>query len=111
MRGSGDLGNFSRDMRSPVYSMLHYNRLDNWSIYTLSGRVCADIVIQFASLHDDFRAALGRLGIAADRRSLPHVKASRLSRPAEYRYLYTEEARATVASWYRNEIEHFGYEF
>lgn len=111
MRGAADLANFSRDTCSPLYNLMHYNRLDNWGIYTLDGSVCADHVIRFESLHDDLAIVLRTLGLDPARHPLPHAKQSRGEGAPSYRTLYTDEARERVACWYRRELDHFGYAF
>lgn len=106
-----DLANFDRDMRSPSYNLFHYNRLDNWSIYTTDGKVCADLVIRYESLEEDFRTFLDRVGIPPDGTGLSVARASGRSREDGYRRLYSPQSRALVARWYRKEIEQFGYSF
>ena len=110
-RGVGDLSKFSRLMCSPSYNLVHYNRLDNWGIYSIGGEVCADHIIRFEHLHDDLADVLSILGIDPGRFPLPHVKQSRHERSPSYRDLYSDEARRRVASWYRRELDYFGYEF
>lgn len=111
LRGEGDQANFSRDTCSPIYNLLHYNRLDNWGIYTLDGKVAAHHVIRFETLHDDLAAVLRALGVDPAKHELPHARRSRTEASPSYRDLYTDAARAKVAGWYRNEIDHFGYSF
>lgn len=110
-RGKSDLSSFSRDTCSPIYNLLHYNRLDNWGIYTLDGKVAAHHMIRFETLHDDLAAVLRALGLDPAKHALPHAKQSRGEASPSYRDLYTDAARARVAGWYRNEIDHFGYVF
>jgi hypothetical protein len=110
-KGGFDIANFDRDMRSPIYNLFHYNRLHNWSIYTLGGRVCADMVIRYEHLEDDFRAFLERVGIPPEKTSLTTARASGRPRDENYSKLYTPASEALVARWYRPEIEHFGHRF
>ncbi|MFN3546107.1 MAG: hypothetical protein ACK4U0_01340 [Mesorhizobium sp.] len=102
---------FAAAMRSPLYNLLHHNRLRNWEIYSIDDRVCAHHVIRFENLHDDFRAAIKDLGLDPDRHVLPHRRGGNRSDAGRYRDLYTDEVRDLVGRWYRREIEHFGYEF
>jgi hypothetical protein len=106
-----DIANFDRDMRSPIYNLFHYNRLHNWSIYTLGGKVCAGMVIRYENLEEDFRAFLQRVGIPPEKTSLTTARASGRSPDRSYRSLYTPASEARVMRWYRPEIEHFGYHF
>lgn len=106
-----ELIGFSRSVTSPTYNLLHYNRLDNWGIYTLDGAVCAHHVIRFESLSDDFAAVLRSLGVDGAKYALPHTRQSRSESSPAYRTVYTDAARDTVARWYRNELDHFGYAF
>lgn len=110
-KGSGDLSAFSAAMCSPVYNLLHYNRLDNWGIYTLDGKVCADHIIRFENLHDDLAAVLRGLGVDPALHPLPHTRQSRGEGSPSYRTLYTDEARRRVATWYQRELDYFGYAF
>jgi hypothetical protein len=102
---------FGRAMRSPSYNFFHHNRLHNWEIYTLNGRVCADYVIRFENLDEDFRAVLIALGIDADRYALPHKRARPRGQGPSYRDYYTDDTKELIGRWYRREIQHFGYTF
>lgn len=109
-RRSDPLAGFSRSMQSPLYNLLHYNRVRNLETYTIDDRVCAQFVIRYENLNDDFRTVLTHLGIQPDRFPLPRLKQTRQD-SVHYRDHYTEEARHLVETWYRREIEHFGYAF
>lgn len=102
---------FADAMRSPLYNLLHHNRLRNWEIYAIDDRVCAHHVIRFENLHDDFRAVIKDLGLDPDRHVLPHRRGGHRPEQGTYRDLYTDEVRDLVGRWYHREIEHFGYEF
>jgi hypothetical protein len=103
--------NFSKCMRSPVYRFFAYNRLHNWDVYTIDGKVCADHVIRFENLEEDFHSVLIALGLDAERYYLPHRRAQTRSNGPNYRDYYTDDVRVLVGKWYRDEIKHFGYEF
>ncbi len=109
-KGADALGEFSNCMVSPAYNSLHYNRLRNWEIYAIRDQVCADVIIRFEHLQDDFRELLAKLGIDAEKSRLPHLRHGQRPK-ADYRRHYTDAARRAVASWYRREIAHFGYKF
>ncbi len=109
-RGVRDMSGFSRAMVSPVYNTMHYNRLPNWEIYTLDGKVCADHVIRFEHLREDLDGVLAAIGVDPAQYELPHRLRSP-DRPRDYRHLYDDRAREAVGNWYRREIAHFGYEF
>jgi hypothetical protein len=106
-----DISDFSRLTCSPAYNLLHYNRLDNWGIYTLDGRVCAQHVIRFETLEEDLAKVLTVLGVDPARFVLPHAKPGTYARGTSYRQFYNEKARRLVSQWYRREIDYFGYEF
>jgi hypothetical protein len=110
-RGNKDLSGFDRDMRSWSYSTLHYNRLNNWDIYSLGGRICAHHVIRYERLTDDFAAFLRHIGVDPARVPLAQRRATVRPRGDAYRDLYSPASQALVASWYRREIEQFGYSF
>ncbi|MEO8668815.1 MAG: sulfotransferase family 2 domain-containing protein [Bauldia sp.] len=105
------LASFDRDMRSPLYNFFHYNRLNNWSIYTINETVCADLVIRYENLAEDFRVFLNRVGIPLEKAALTNARASERPRDHDYRQLYSPASQALVAGWYRREIDRFGYTF
>lgn len=107
--GAVDLSRFSGAMESPMYNLLHYNRLRNWDVYAIDGKVCASHVIRFENLQDDLGAVLRDLGIDPEAHMLPHLKKTRPY--ATYREFYSDRARQLVSRWYRREIAHFGYAF
>jgi hypothetical protein len=102
---------FTRSLTSPFFNFLHHNRLDNWGIYTIGGKVCAHHVIRFENLETDYRAVLEALGLDGARYPLPHRRARARSKGPDYREYYTDEAREIVGRWYRRETEYFGYTF
>ena len=111
LRGRSGLADFSRDTCSPLYNLLHYNRLDNWGIYNLDGKVGAHHIIRFENLHDDLAEVLKTLGIDPRRYPLAHERRSSRDEDPAWRELYTDAARRRVASWYRRELDYFGYAF
>jgi hypothetical protein len=83
----------------------------NFDIYSIDGRVVADVVLTYERLADDFSAFIAALGVGSAPQ-LPHAKAGH--RPPEqrdYRALYDAETREIVARRHAREIEAFGYEF
>lgn len=110
-RGRLDARSVSACMHSIAYNALHHNRLRNWEVYTIDGAVCADVIIRYERLEEDYRNLLTRLGIDPQRYPLKHKRDGGRAGGTSYRDLYDEHARQRVAEWYRPEIEHFGYEF
>jgi hypothetical protein len=109
--GKPSARSFASSMRSPLYNLLHHNRLRNWEIYSIDDRVCAHHVIRFEHLHDDFRAVIREIGLDPERHVLPHRRGGHRADQGTYRDLYTDDVRDLVGRWYRREIAHFGYEF
>jgi hypothetical protein len=70
----------------------------------------ADHIIRFEAMQDGLDEALRRVGVT-EPHPLPHRNptASRIDR--DYRSLYTERARTTVARAYARELEQHGYTF
>ncbi len=82
--------------------------LDNWQIYTIDDAVVADRVLRFENLAEDLKKLSSDLDLPMA--PLPHAKVGHRPK-ANYRTMYTAETRDLVASWYRREIETFGYDF
>jgi hypothetical protein len=84
--------------------------LDNWSIYTISDHLAVDRVIRFENLKLEFEEVLSNLQVRPLEVQLFQMKGGfRPSTP--YQSYYTEETKEIVLSWYRKEIEFFGYDF
>jgi hypothetical protein len=86
-------------------------RIDNFDIYSIGGKVVADIVLRYESLASDFAVFAHGLGLTTVP-ELPKAKGS--SRPLEardYRPFYNDRTRDFVARRYSREIEAFGYVF
>ena len=84
----------------------------NFDIYSIEGRIVADVVLKYERLADDFSAFVASLGVVGSAPQLPYAKAGH--RPAEqrdYRSHYTDDTRDIVARRHAPEIEAFGYEF
>ncbi len=83
-------------------------KIDNWQIYAMDGRVVVHKVLRYEHLAGDLIALAHERGLKLP--ELPHAKGN-LRPDGGYRDYYTPETRDLVASWYRNEIEAFGYDF
>lgn len=70
----------------------------------------ADHVIRFEAMQDGLDEALRRVGVT-ERHLLPHRNPTVSRHAHDYRSIYTERARATVASAYARELERYGYTF
>jgi hypothetical protein len=69
------------------------------------GLISMDYIIRFESLREDFEHVRQQIGLDTE---LPHLNASKRS---GYHAYYDGETRETVARWFREDIEAFGYEF
>lgn len=69
------------------------------------GEVLVDFVARFETLEKDFATICDRIGVSA---TLPHLKKTDRG---HYRDYYTPETRQIIADCFRQDIEHFGYEF
>lgn len=83
-------------------------KVDNWQIYAMGSTVVAHRVLRYERLADDLAELARERGWALP--DLPRAKANLRPR-GSYRDYYTPETRDLVASWYRSEIDAFGYEF
>lgn len=106
-----DIRDFRASMHSRLYNVLHYNRLRNWQIYSIDDKPVADIVIRYEHLRSDVERVLDRLGIDAEKWSLPHLRAQKRFDGDDYRSYYDAETRDLIGRWYAKEIAHFGYSF
>lgn len=102
---------FSSCMQSRLHRLLHHRRLRNWQVYTVDDKVCADVMVRFEYLHDDYHALLERLGLDPTAHPLPHRRNSGRRDQAAYREFYNDRTRELVGAWYRQEIDHWGYTF
>ncbi len=84
--------------------------IDNFDIYSIDGDIRADFVMRYENLEADFGEALARAGLTSTPPHLPRAKAG-FRQDRDYRDLYDNASRETVASWYEREIRAFGYEF
>lgn len=83
--------------------------VDNYELYSQNGEIIVDFVGRYENLAEDFDFVLKRLGLEG-KAALPMVNTTP-DRGADYRSLFTDETRARIESWYRPEIEIFGYSF
>jgi hypothetical protein len=83
----------------------------NFEIYSIEGRIVADVVLKYERLADDFSAFVASLDVGAAPQ-LPNAKAGhRPSEGRDYRAHYSDGTRDIVARRHAREIEAFGYEF
>lgn len=104
-----DRRDFDGAMRSRLYNLLYYNRLDNWSIYAIGDEVVADRVLRYETLSEELPGLFARLGLPLP--ELPRKRAEHRTDRRHYATYYTEASRDLVGRWYRREIEAFGYVF
>ncbi len=83
----------------------------NFDLYSIDGRVVADVILRYEHLQDDFTAFLQSLGITHGT-ELPRAKSKQRKKTRDgYRAMYSTELNAIVAKRYAREIEAFSYEF
>jgi hypothetical protein len=85
-------------------------RLNNYEIYSLNGEPCVDFLGRFESLEEDFRRALGEIGLTFDH-ALPRAKSGIRKNGKHYRDYYDDHTREVVGDWYAREIKLLGYSF
>jgi hypothetical protein len=85
-------------------------RLNNYEIYSLDGKVCVDFLGRFETLHEDFRHALGKVGLKFEH-ELPRAKTGLRQNGKHYRDYYDSHTRDVVGDWYQREITLLGYSF
>ena len=85
-------------------------RLNNYEIYSLDGEPCVDFLGRFENLEEDFRRALGEIGMKFDQ-PLARAKSGIRKNGKPYRDYYDERTRDLVGEWYTREIELLGYSF
>jgi hypothetical protein len=99
--------------RKPTFDQFNRDpkkaRAANWDLYTIDGAVALDFIGRYERLVEDFETVLARLGLRGQV-ELPKVNVSS-GRSGDYRAYYTDQSRTLIESWYRPEIEHFGYLF
>ena len=69
------------------------------------GNILVKHICRFETLNQDFEQICNILGKQA---TLPHAKPSNRGRYQDY---YDDETREIIASWFKKDIEYFGYSF
>ncbi len=87
-----------------IHSSPHRYQLD-WFVDP-NGKVLADFIGKFERLEEDWAVIAEKLGIT---KMLPHRRASLRTR--HYTEYYTARTREVIATKFKVDIEHFGYEF
>jgi hypothetical protein len=85
-------------------------RLNNFEIYSLDGEPCVDFLGRYETLEDDFRRALGEIGVKFEK-PLPRAKGGIRKNGKSYRDYYDARTRDIVGEWYAREIQLLGYSF
>jgi hypothetical protein len=97
---------FERFMRSRARAYVN-----NYQLYTEGGALAVDFVGRYERLDDDLRKVLKRIGVKRPI-EVPRTNVNRdRDATGDYRSLYTDATRATVAEWYAPEIALLGYGF
>lgn len=82
-----------------------------FELYSIDGRIVADVVLRYERLSEDFAAFVASLGVEPCP-ELPRAKGQQRAPGARnYRELYTPETRRAVERRFAREIEAFGYQF
>jgi hypothetical protein len=103
----------SEDERPPFATFIHSGRrarINNYDIYSIGGEPTVDFLGRFETLEQDFRHALGQVGLKFNK-SLPRAKATFRPNALPYRAYYEGETIAIVGDWYKREIDLLGYAF
>jgi hypothetical protein len=95
-----DFSSFNRDKRKAY--------VQNYELYSINGEIALDFIGRYENLEEDFKKVVERLGLSGEL-SLPKANAS--ERPSSYREFYTNDSRDMIGSWYKREIDLFGYTF
>ena len=82
--------------------------LNNWEIITKDGTLVLDVVVRFETIEKDLMSLGCHFGVQL--RALPQAKAG-MRKGRDYRPFYSSTSRTLVESWYRNELDVFGYSF
>ncbi len=83
----------------------------NFDLYSIDGRIVADVVLRYETLSQDFSAFIDTLDVA-QRPELPRAKTQQRKKDtADYRSLYSSDTETIVRNRYAREIEAFGYQF
>jgi len=84
--------------------------VENYDLYSIGGTVCLDFVGRYENLGKDFAKVLEAIGLKGQV-DLGHVNMSEDRETRDYRAMYDESSRETMAQWYAREIAYFGYTF
>lgn len=82
---------------------------NNDRFYILDGQLCADFVIRYERLEDDYNEVCRRLGLPVT--GLPRLKSGIRKQRRPYTDYYTNETREIVADLHANDLRLFGYRF
>ena len=82
-----------------------------FEIYSISGRIVADVFLRYERLQEDFENFVASLGVSYCP-ELPRAKGQhRKSAKSDYRSMYTNKTKCIVERRYAREIRAFGYDF
>lgn len=85
--------------------------LKDWESYTNRGKIAVDQVMQYDTLHEDFKDVMDFLRIPYHDELLNTRLKSGHRTEQNYRSLYSDQSREHVYKLYRNPIEYFNYQF
>lgn len=97
----------AEDFASYVRSPRLRSRFD---LYTIDGNLAVDFVGRYERLEADYNEAMKRASVK-DAPALPRAKSSYRPKYDDYRTLYNDASRKTVADKFAREIALFGYTF
>lgn len=84
--------------------------VENYDLYSIEDEICLDFVGRYETLDRDFAEVLKVVGLSGQV-DLGHVNKSEDREKRDYRAMYDEALKETMARWYAREIRHFGYGF
>ena len=106
----------SNDDRFHVIDGTHHYRVpaqgfleNNDRFYIIDDQLCADFVIRYEHLEEDFNEVCRHIGIPAS--GLPHLKTGIRKQTRHFTDYYDDETREIVADLHKNDLRYFGYEY
>lgn len=82
---------------------------NNDRFYCIDDQLCADFVIRYENLEEDYNEVCRRIGIPVT--GLPHLKTGIRQERRSISNYYDNETRDIIAQLHRNDLRLFGYQF
>jgi len=91
--------------KSSLYDVPKMFQTQLWWLKDQDGQVNVDYIIRFENLRSDFLNVSKILGI---KKPIPHRNKSKA---VDYKTYFDEESKDIVATFFKEDIEYFGYSF